>query len=461
MKRKLLNSIALVSLIAVILIGGNSCNFSKVKGSKMDSIAGQVKHADWTKNLSIYEINVRQFSDEGTFVAIEKELPRLKALGTDILWIMPIHPIGALNRKGGLGSYYSVKDYLAVNPDYGTQIDFMRLVKKAHELGMYVIIDWVANHSAWDNALVTEHADWYVKDSATGNLVSPFDWTDVVKFNYNNKEMRRYMLGALKYWITNCDIDGYRCDVAGEVPIDFWMDARKSLDSLKPVFMLAEAESPELHKAFDMTYAWEFHHIMNKIHKKEASANDIEKYLLKNDSLYSSAAYRMNFITNHDENSWNGTEFERLGDGVKAFYVLTATVPGMPLIYTGQESALNKRLLFFEKDSIDWGNYPMADFYKTLLGLKKDNPALFNGKFGGNWLRIHTTDDANVFALLRTKDKNKVLSVVNLSDKPLDITLQGSDYAGDFTELFTGEKSDLKGETKLSLPAWGYSVYFK
>lgn len=447
-------------LIAVMMITGISCRQKHAPLNTGDSATALVKHPEWSKSLSIYEINVRQFTPEGTFAALEAHLPRLKDLGTDILWIMPVHPIGQLNRKGTLGSYYSVMDYKAVNPEYGTDQDFKHFVKKAHELGLYVIIDWVANHSAWDNKLVKEHPDWYAKDS-TGKMLSPFDWTDVVKFNYEVPEMRAYMLDALRYWVVNFDIDGYRCDVAGEVPDDFWNKARVELDSIKPVFMLAEGEKPGHHTAFDMTYSWEFHHVMNKIHKGEFTANDIEKYLKKNDSAYAFDAYRMNFITNHDENSWNGTEFERLGEGVEAFYVLTVSVPGMPLIYTGQESAMNKRLEFFEKDPVEWGDYKMTGFYKTLLSLKKNNPALFNGSFGGTWARVNTGSDDKIFAILREKDNNRVFSVINLSAAPVTADLMGEVFAGDYTELFTGSKSTLKAGDKIELPAWGYKVFYK
>lgn len=446
--------------IAMVSLGSSS-----IKPNASGSISGvalpaEVKHPAWSKNVSIYEINVRQFTPEGTFKALEAHLPRLKELGTDLLWLMPIHPIGELNRKGTLGSYYAVKDYTAVNPDYGTPEDFRHFVNKAHKLGMYVIIDWVANHSAWDNDLVTSHPDWYVKDS-TGKLLSPFDWTDVVKFDYNNREMRNYMSEAMKYWIEEFNIDGYRCDVAGEVPTDFWIQTRHELDSLKPVFMLAEAEDPAIHQAFDMTYAWEFHHIMNKIYKGEMNANDVEKYLIKNDTTYPADAYRMNFITNHDENSWNGSESERLGEGVKAFYVLTVCVPCMPLVYTGQESGMQKRLEFFEKDPVEWGDYSMTGFYKTILGLKKQNTALYNGLAGGDWSRVYTTADDKVFAILRNREPNRAFSVVNLSGSPVTFTLQGDAYAGSYKELFSGTDATLKADESMELPAWGYKVYYK
>ncbi len=455
-----IKGIVFISLAGIALIGLMAgCNPPKTEQTQEQALV-QVQHPEWSKNLSIYEVNVRQFTPEGTFLALENHLPRLKNLGADILWLMPINPIGETNRKGTLGSYYSIKDYREINPEYGNKDDFKHFVQMAHEQGLFVIVDWVANHSSWDNALVTEHPDWYDKDS-TGKMVSPFDWTDVVEFNYNNPEMSAYMIDALKYWVIDFNIDGYRCDVAGMVPDTFWHKARTELDGIKPVFMLAEDEAPRHHAAFDMTYGWEFHHIMNKIYKGENTANDIETYLKKNDSLYPENAYRMNFITNHDENSWNGTEFERLGEGVEAFYVLTATIPGMPLIYTGQESAMDKRLDFFERDPVNWGDYSLTNFYKALFDLKKSNAALFNGSNGGSWERINTGEDKNVFALLRKKDNNVLVSIVNLSKEPVKITLEGNAYAGEFTQLYTGEKVTLSADQTIKLPAWGYKVFYK
>ena len=448
-------------LLAGILLSGITIRCSQPEVEKTPEKANeQVKHPEWSKNLSIYEVNVRQFTPEGTFAALEAHLPRLKELGAEIIWLMPIHPIGEVNRKGTLGSYYSVKDYLDINPEFGTREDFKHFVQMAHKEGLYVIVDWVANHSAWDNLLVTTHPDWYETDSA-GNLMSPYDWTDVVEFNFSNPQMSNYMINALKYWVTEYDIDGYRCDVAGMVPDTFWTQARTELDNLKPVFMLAEDEAPRHHAAFDMTYGWEFHHVMNKIYKGENTANDIEVYLKRNDSLYPEDAYRMYFTSNHDENSWNGTEFERMGDGVEAFFVLTATVPGMPLIYTGQESAFDKRLEFFERDPVEWNDYSMTDFYKRLIDLKKSNPALFNGSYGGSWERLKTGHDEKVFALLRKKDNHTVLSIVNLSNDLLEVNLTGKIYAGDYTELYTNEKMSLIENQTIELPAWGYKVFYK
>ena len=320
-----------------------------------------VKYPDWVKNAVIYEVNTRQYTKQGTFKAFSEHLSRLKELGVDILWFMPIHPIGLEKRKvpegmkTSLGSYYSVQDYKAVNPEFGTEADFKSLVGQAHKMGFKVIIDWVANHTAWDNKWITEHPDWYKQDS-TGNIMSAFDWTDVAKLNYDNKEMRKAMIESMKYWIVNCDIDGFRCDVAGEVPADFWEDARAELQKTKPLFMLAENEDkPELYKkAFDAAYGWNMcNGIFSNIAKGKDSLQSIVRLQQKIDSTLTEGSFKMNFTTNHDENSWNGTTREKYGDGEKAFAVLSYTLPGMPLVYSGQEAGLNKRLQFFIKDTID------------------------------------------------------------------------------------------------------------
>jgi glycosidase len=294
-------------------------------------------------------------------------------------------------------------------------------------------------------------------------MVSPFNWTDVADLNYDSKELRNYMIESLKFWVREYDIDGYRCDAAGMVPTDFWNRARKELDEIKPVFMLAEAEQLDLHeKAFDMTYAWELHHIMNEIAKGEKDANDIEKYLKKDKIKYPADSYRMNFITNHDENSWNGTAKERMGDGVRAFAVLTWTLPGMPLIYSGQEVGLDKRLGFFEKDEINWNlNSPLIGFYTKLNNLKTKNPVLWNGISGGEFKRINTSDDKSILAFTREKEGDKVFVVVNLNPEQKTFSLKGADYEGGFEELFTNQKTKLSKNTEMTLEPWGYRVFLK
>ncbi|MCH2022101.1 MAG: alpha-amylase family glycosyl hydrolase [Saprospiraceae bacterium] len=432
--------------------------------SKEDAKATYVKTVpEWSKNATMYEVNIRQYSKEGTFKAFQKDLKRIKDLGIDILWFMPIHPIGQKNRKGTEGSYYSVKDYKAVHADYGTIEDFKALVKEAHNLGMHVIIDWVANHTAFDNVWVEEsHKDWYTLDS-TGNLQPPIgtDWWDVADLNYENSDMRAAMIDALAFWVRECDIDGYRCDVADWVPIDFWNEARAELDKVKPVFMLAEAENPEHHKkAFDMSYGWEFHFIMNEIAEGKKSVKDIRNYLSNKAKKFQKDAYRLHFTSNHDENSWKGTVKERLGDATKIFAVLSATMEGMPLIYNGQECSLDKRLEFFEKDPIEWQDCSMTEFYKPLLKLNKDNEALWNGNYGGSLNLLSPPEDTIGFAFSRTKGDNEVFCIFNFSNKTRTVEYNNESLSGEFKELFDNSILNSK-VASAELDPWGYLVFFK
>lgn len=435
-----------------------SCN-TKQQEEKKSIEFQKVNHVEWSKNATIYEVNIRQFTPEGTFNAFEEHLPRLKEMGVDILWIMPIHPIGEKNRKGTLGSYYAVKDYYTVNPEFGTEEDFRNLINKIHELGMYVIIDWVANHSAWDNELINKHPEWYTKNE-DGEIISPVDdWTDVADFNFNVPEMRQYMTDALKYWVSEFNIDGYRCDVAGMVPVDFWNNVRYELDQIKPVFMLAEANEPELHEyAFDMTYAWDMHFLWNEIARGNKTIEDLVQQFEKEKTKYGSDDYRMYFTSNHDENSWKGTALERLGKAVKPFTVLSATAPAMPLVYSGQEACLNKQLDFFEKDNINWKNECCLDeLYTKLFQLKKDNPALWNGDFGGTMERIATTADDKVFAFARTKGEHKVITILNLSAEEVEFEFTNELDGTGLTELFTDEEF----ANSYQLAAWDYKVFAK
>ncbi len=463
MKTKPMYLLLFSGLIAFVLFVSWSCTApqtQKEEAKPFERPVSEVVTPDWAKDASIYEVNVRQFTPEGTFNAFAAHLPRLKELGVEILWFMPIHPIGELNRKGGLGSYYSVKDYTAVNPEFGTFDDFKRLVAQAHDLGFKVIIDWVANHTAWDHNWMTDHPDWYSRDE-NGKVIAPFDWTDVADLNYeNNPGLWEAMTDALKFWVKEADIDGYRCDVAGMVPVEFWNQARVALDGIKPVFMLAEDEGERslMQQAFDANYGWEMHHVMNKIAKGEADATHMWSYFRKNNSLFPEASYRMYFTSNHDENSWNGTEFDRLGDAVKAFAVMTYTVPGFPLIYNGQEVSLNKRLLFFEKDEIDWTGTNLSAFYSTLNTLKKENAVLWNGASGGKMRPVKTDKTAELFAFARKKDESKLFVFINLTAQELNFVVDDEKANGTFTDVFTGETLTLSKGMELSLPAWGYLV---
>lgn len=448
-----------------VLLGLSACkNTQKLASSAGAATDSLMKsHDTWSKNAVIYEVNIRQFTPEGTFKAFEKHLPRLKDMGVDIIWLMPIHPIGLKNRKGSMGSHYSVQDYLKVNPEYGSMQDFRHLVKETHKQDMKIIIDWVANHTAWDNPLIVEHPDWYTHNEK-GEIVAPVaDWTDVADLNYDKPEVRQYMTDALKFWIQQYDIDGYRCDVADMVPTQFWLDARKELNALgKPIFMLAEAENPELHPhAFDANYGWEFHHLMNGIAQGKKNVGDLAHYFDRLYAKFDKGVYRMNFTSNHDENSWNGTEYERLysAPAVRCMGVLAATTPGMLLIYNGQEDSLTRRLNFFDKDYIGWGHYPLKSYYKMLNDLKHRNPALWNGKFGGDLKRVPTSADDKVYAFSRSKDGHTVFVLCNLSNESVDVMLKAPEIKGKLIEIFSKEETNLEDLQTFNLGAWGYKVF--
>jgi len=447
-----MRKIFLFSLLAAIFLGGCTPAAKTEKAP--------VNPLEWSNDAVMYEVNIRQFTPEGTFNAFAGHLPRLKEMGVEILWLMPIHPIGEKNRKGSMGSYYSIRDYKAVNPEFGTMAEFKTLVNKAHEMGFKVIIDCVANHSSFDNVWMEKHNDWYTKDSL-GNIIPPVaDWSDVADLNYDNFEMRAAMLDAMKFWVADAGIDGYRCDYAGGVPTDFWETARVALDSIKPVFMLAENEDALdlLDKAFECNYGWTVHHLMNEIYKGTKNVTDIQGYFAKADSTYSAGKYILNFTSNHDENSWNGTEYERLGESVKTFAALSFTLPGMPLIYTGQEAGLDKRLAFFEKDSIDWDkDTSMTTFYAKLIDLKQENPALWNGAAGSEIVFLQTSDPEKLLAFKREKENNSIIVLMNLSAVQFNGTVQTGETKS-YTNWFTGENTEVSATNQVVLNAWEYKI---
>lgn len=442
--------------ILIILITGTILYSCSGQGEKKYQPVSVVQHPQWSLNKTIYEVNLRQFSSAGTFKGLQEKLPQLKELGVGIIWLMPIHPIGEKNRKGTLGSPYAVKDYLAINPDLGSEEDFRELVKTVHEQGMFVILDWVANHSAWDNALTETHPQFYLKDSL-GNFVPPNkDWHDVIDFDYNNPEMRTYMIDVMKHWVYEFDIDGYRCDVAYMVPLDFWDAARRELELIKPVFMLAEAEEVYMHnRAFDMTYSWQIFHALNDIAQGKESVTKIDKILNEEKRIYPPSAFRMRFTSNHDENANVGSAVERLGDAVKTAAVLTATLPGKPMIYNGQEVGLDKRLPFFEKDSIDWRESTFRNFYSRLLNLYQENPALYMGEM----VKISPADERAVYAFARIKEQYKVVVILNFSAEQKKIELESDVLPGSYVELFSNVPLTFEQSRVFDLEPWAYRVF--
>ncbi|MFM8347493.1 MAG: alpha-amylase family glycosyl hydrolase, partial [Bacteroidota bacterium] len=406
------------------------------------------------------EVNIRQYSTEGTFNAFASDLPRLKELGVDILWLMPITPIGVKNRKEPLGSYYSVRDYRDVNPEFGTKEDFKNLVTRAHEMGFDVIMDWVPNHTAWDNAWITEHPEYYAKDSA-GNIMHEADWTDIALLDHRNENLRRQMVSDMKYWVTEFDIDGFRCDHAGhEIPLYFWEEVRNELDQVKDLFWLAEWDGARMHLAFDGTYAWELLHLTEDAAMGKKTADDVAGWIERDMKEYGRKPFRMTIVTNPDENSWQGTMFEKFGDGHKTFAAFIFTAYGIPMIYNGQEAGLAKRLKFFEKDAIDWSDtLQLQPFYRQLTALKENNPALWAGEYGGQTFRIN--EGPAVYAFRRTKDANTVIGVMNFTGQPQPLMLTDKTAEGTYKDYFTGESFTLSASSPLELKPWQYLVFIK
>jgi glycosidase len=383
----------------------------------------------WVQDASIYEVNIRQYSKEGTFRAFASALPRLKKMGVKVLWIMPIQPIGVKERKGGLGSYYSIKDYKGINAEFGDLADFKHLVTRAQSMGFKVILDWVANHTARDHPWVVAHPDWYQKNAKgeIGGYIFPGSdgtesWSDVSGLDYSNPNVRSSMVDAMEFWVRETGIDGFRCDVAGLVPIDFWIDTRNKLDQIKPLLWLAEWNDPEIHKAFDLSYHWELSNLFQEIKKGKASAETLRDLYRKGDARFA-GAIRMNFTSNHDYNSWHGTDRELYGPYAEVFSVLAMTLPGVPLIYSGQEAGLDKRIAFFEKDAISWDVAKLKDrsaFYRNLLQMRPRPDAAF---------AIIETGNSNVFAFRRGTKAKGISVFANLSNTPQTIFGQAKPVA--------------------------------
>jgi alpha-amylase len=422
------------------------------------------KPAGWTHNTTIYEVNLRQFTPEGTFRAFATHLPRLKAMGVQTLWFMPITPIAAKNRKGTLGSYYACSDYTSVNPEFGNLEDFRELVKQAHTLGMKVIIDWVANHTGWDHVWTKRHPDFYKRDEKTNDFRVASGMDDIIELDYDNPAMRKAMIDAMHFWVKECDIDGFRCDLCFWVTLDFWKEARKELDKVKHLFWLGEfdeLENPKYAEAFDASYSWTWMHATEDFYKKKKPFDSLMKILGRYDDL-GDHSMRTWFTSNHDENSWNGTEFEKYGDMADALAVFSATWNGVPLLYTGQEIPLKKRLKFFDKDPVDWQGKPGKEvFYKTLFQLRLHNPALRSGDTAVQTFRIKTDQAGRVFSYLRVRQEHAVFVILNFSDVKLTVSAIDKKLKGKFKNVFTGSSEDLSHIDKMVLPPWGWQVYEK
>lgn len=462
MKNKFFSLLSPALILLILLALTSSCQSNKKNNTMNQTDKNIEKPEFWANNANIYEVNIRQYTPEGTFNAFRKHLPRLEKMGVKILWLMPINPIGEKNRKGSLGSYYAVKDYEQVNPEFGTLDDLRSLINEAHQRGMHVLIDWVANHTAWDNPWAANHPDWYEKDDQ-GNFKSPFDWTDVIQLNYKNPALREAMIKAMKYWVINADIDGFRCDVAGMVPVDFWEEARQQLDAVKPVFMLAEDEENTalVQKAFDMNYTWKMLHLMNDIAAGKKQASDIWPYFDWNDQTFPANKFRMYFTSNHDENSWNGTALERLGDAFKAFTVFDYTVPGMPLTYCGQEAGNTKRLRFFEKDTINWQQLPFESLYTRLNELKSQNKSLWSGSQATPLVPLSKGASNQIMAFYREAEGQQVVVILNLSKTPQTYKLESDAVKGAYELFFTHEKINIETDWVFHLKPWDAIILTK
>lgn len=446
----------MIACYLFILLTG--CKLMSHDDNKPAGALTATSHPQWILQSNIYEVNVRQYTPEGTFKAFEASLPRLKQMGVDILWFMPVTPISKTDRKGTLGSYYAVADYKAVNPEFGNMDDFKWMVKKAHDLGFKVIIDWVANHTGADNPWLKRHPDFYNHDS-TGKVISPFDWTDTRDLNYDNKTLRDSMISAMQYWITETDIDGFRCDAANEVPADFWKDCIAQLRKTKPVFMLAEGDKPELAAAgFDATYAWPMFQTMKQVAAGTRSALSLDTVLMKQDSTFPAGACFLYFTSNHDENSWNKSDYGTFPGAEHApFAVFTQTMKaGIPLVYSGQEEPVLKAISFFEKDTIHFAKYARANFYKTLLELRKRNPALATD---ASFKKLSVGDDKALYAFMREKGGYQVVVILNLSNKEQKITITDKNIVGKPMNVFMGTKETLQQNQTFNIEPWGYIVY--
>jgi glycosidase len=422
-----------------------------------------LEHPPWCKHAVMYQINTRQFTQEGTFNGIHQHLPRLKDLGVDIIYLMPVNPIGEVNRKGSLGSPYAVQNYFEVNAEFGTLADFKALVDAIHAQGMYVILDWVANHSAWDNVLVKQHPEWYSSDHQGEFHPTPWwDWDDIIDFDYSQAGLREYMAAAMRYWVSETDIDGYRCDVGGMVPTDFWVTVRHELEQIKPVLMLAEWETRDMHyAAFDMTYAWTWNEVMHAICMGHGKIEKLFKYYSWHEKSYPRDAIKMTFVSNHDKNAWDGTEFEQFGKGLKCALVLSFTGDGMPLIYNGQEVASPKRLAFFERDPIDWREHAIGDFYQKLIALKKSKSALANGQWGAIMRHVPNSAPSAILSFVRLDENGGVFVMLNLSEQHLTVKFSGSLQHGYYHDYCDQQAVDVDADFAVEIAPWDYRVWVK
>ncbi|MGK7388862.1 MAG: alpha-amylase family glycosyl hydrolase [Candidatus Cyclobacteriaceae bacterium M2_1C_046] len=431
------------------------------------------------KDMTIYEVNIRQATPEGTFAAFQEHLPRLRDLGVEILWLMPIQPIGEKNRKGTLGSYYSISDYSAVNPEFGTKEDLKELISEAQAMDFVVILDWVPNHTAWDHPWIKEHPEYYMTDSSAkevakitnvgtdyyktseNNIVYEADWSDIALLNHFNPATRKAMIEEMRYWVEEMNIDGFRADHAGhEIPMYFWEESIEELNKLRPLFWLAEWDEPRMHLTFHATYDWGLLHLTEAVAKGNKTAEDLHEHIRKDLASFGKDAFRLTMITNHDENAWAGTVFERYGEGHKTFATFIFTAYGIPMIYSGQEAGMDKRLEFFEKDTINWDDPKnLTSFYTQLNTLREDNSALWSGEYGAMPEQL-LDNNKEVFSFIRENENNAVIGILNLSGKSQSVKFSDAGIAGTYNDYFTNQSYSI-GSNDLELQPWQYLIFTK
>lgn len=447
-----------IFLVAIAILGVMACSPSKKAIQFEDP-------SEWKHTTNIYEVNIRQYTPEGTFKAFEKHLPRLKNMGVKTLWFMPITPIAQKNKKGTLGSQYAAQDYTSINPEFGTMEDFKNLVDKAHSMGFKVIIDWVANHTGWDHTWTKTNPDFYLMDPKTNDFQVASGMEDIIELDYSNPKMREAMIEAMKFWVKETNIDGFRCDLAAWVEVDFWQQARPEVEKIRPLFWLGEfdeLENPEYGKVFDASYIWTWMHKTKEFKEKDLPLSELRS-LLGRYSEIGNGSMRAWFTSNHDENTWNGTEYEKYGEFALPLAVLSITWDGIPLLYNGQELPLvNKRLEFFEKDPIPWnGDYKMQEFYRRLLTLKAENSALRGGDPNASTTVLETNADDRVLAYLRRNGSSQVLTVLNFSKLPVAVKITDPALKGVFKDAFSQASRDFSQDKGFNLEVSGYRVFHK
>lgn len=470
--KKIFKSLTACTLAISMCFSMSACQSSstskKVDTFKEDEVvSGDRLQADWADTAIIYEVNVRQYTPEGTFNAFSTHLERLKNMGVNTLWFMPIYSISQVNKKGTLGSYYSISDYKNVNSEFGTMDDFKSLVDKAHEMGFHVILDWVGNHTGWDHVWINEHPEYYLKDE-TGEITCPLgtDWVDVAQLDYTNDDLRAAMIDAMSFWIKDMDVDGFRCDYAQGVAIDFWEDARKELDKIKPVYMVAEDGTNSLslmNSAFDSDYNFELYDAIKFTAKMPNSADDLKQYM--NPEL-PYGAYKMNFLDNHDKNTYNGTIGDRFSpEALGALFTVIFTSEGLPLIYSGNEEDDNITLEFFEKDDIEFGDYKYEELLTKLCHIKTSNEPLFNGIAGGK-IRYIDTDNENILCYERVKNGKKITTIINCSKEEQTVKYTRTVDAGkillhgDSTGIKESDNEKLNPDDLNKMQPWEYYIIY-